>query len=111
MKRFVVSLGLLLGTTLPALAQSSGQIVIPDDGSQIVEGGPAPLQGSTEFIMKPITVEGQNQLRGRFGGAWAEGEIKQRAALTCGEAGMRLIYFKAETPDSKSRREFAAVCQ
>lgn len=111
MRVFQWAAGLLLAGATLACAQSADQIVIPDDEGQMIEGGPAPLQGSTEFVMKPVTVKDQSQLRGRFGGAWAEGEIKQRAAITCGEAGMQLVYFKAEGADSKGRREFAAVCQ
>ena len=64
----------------------------------------------TELQMKPYTVQGQNQLRGRFGGAWSEREVRARAAETCAGAGWRLVYFQAEPPDSKGRRSFAAVC-
>ncbi len=65
----------------------------------------------TELQMKPYTVQGQNQLRGRFGGAWSENEVRARAAQTCAGAGWQLVYFKAEAADSKGRRTFAAVCK
>ena len=101
------------GVAVPAQQQTNGQgqIVIPADEPSAAPQGGQPMQGGTELIMKPITVQGQHQLRGRFGPAWAEGEVKQRAAITCAEAGMRLVYFKPEAPDSKGRREFAVVCQ
>jgi len=65
----------------------------------------------TELQMRALTVQGQNQLRGQFGGAWSEREVRARAAEACAGAGWKLVYFKAETPDSRGRRAFAAVCQ
>ena len=71
----------------------------------------AQSSAGTELIMKPVTVGEQSQLRGRFGDKWQEGEVQARAAETCASASMRLVYFKAEAPDARGRREFAAVCQ
>jgi hypothetical protein len=84
------------------------QIVIPaDEAPPTVKVS----KGDLELIMKAVTVQDQNQLRGRYGKGWSEGEVKQRAAITCAENAMRLIYFKPGAVDSKGRTEFAAVCQ
>ncbi|WP_425073152.1 hypothetical protein [Sagittula sp. S175] len=101
-------LSMILGMTLCAGAAWAQDIVLPADDPGYRQE--APQQG-TDLVMKPYTVRDQNQLRGRFGTAWSEGEVKQRAAQTCAENGMQLIYFKSEAPDPKGRREFAAVCK
>lgn len=110
MRLLMAVLAVTLGVSGAVWAQD--QIVLPDDGMDAPgQGGQPPLAGGTEFVMKPVTVKDQNQLRGRYGAAWTDGEVKQRAAVTCAEAGMRLVYFKPDAPDSKGRKEFAAVCQ
>ena len=78
-------------------------------GAANAQDGPPP--GGTDLVMKAVTVKGQNQLRGRYGSAWEAGEVRDEAAKTCAENGMRLIYFKPGKSDSKGRTEFAAVCQ
>lgn len=106
MSRFL-ALGLALVLASPLAAQD--QIVIPDDSTEYrQERAPA---GGTELTMKAVTVKDQNQLRGRFGSAWQAAEVQQRAAMTCDEAGMRMVYFKPGKTDPKGRTEFAAVCQ
>ncbi|MGP6087172.1 hypothetical protein [Antarctobacter jejuensis] len=93
----------------PLWAQGQGQIVIPDDGSDIVQQAPA--GGGTGLTMRAVTVKDQSQLRGSFGDKWQPAEVRERAAITCAEAGMRLVYFQPESPDSRGQTKFAAVCQ
>ncbi len=90
---------------------AQGQIIIPDDGSDALQAAPAGGGGGTELTMKAVTVKGQSQLRGRFGDKWQADEVRQRAAMTCIEGGMQLVYFQPGNTDSKGRTEFAAVCQ
>lgn len=92
MKRFY---GAVVGVLLAGAAQA--------------QDGPPP--GGTDLIMKAVTVQGQNQLRGRYGSAWEAGEVRTEAAKTCAENGMRMIYFKPGKTDRKGRTEFAAVCK
>ncbi|MBP0483783.1 hypothetical protein [Sagittula salina] len=98
----------LMGVALPWGGAVAQDIVLPADDPGIRQA--APQQG-TDLVMKPYTVKDQNQLRGRYGAAWSEAEVRSRAAQTCAEHGMRLVYFKSETRDGKGRTEFAAVCR
>ncbi|CUH75135.1 hypothetical protein [Tropicibacter naphthalenivorans] len=104
MRNVIIMCALLLGS-----AAQAQDIVVPGDDDGLVQG--PPVVGGTELIMKPYTVRDQNQLRGRFGAAWTADEVKEKAAITCQQNGMRLIYFKPEGADAKGRTEFAAVCQ
>lgn len=104
----VKGLGGVVALFVAAGSAQAQDIVLPADDPGYSQQAP---QDGTDLIMKPYTVQGQNQLRGRFGAAWSEGEVKQRAVQTCAENGMHMIYFKAEAPDPKGRREFAAVCK
>ena len=103
MRMAIVIVGLCVCT-----AATAQDIVLPAEDPSIRQNAP---QTGTDLVMKPVTVQGQNQLRGRYGVAWSEGEVKSRAAQTCAEGGMRLIYFKPGGRDSKGRTEFAADCQ
>ena len=73
-----------------------------------VQGQPA---RDTTLEMRAVTVKDQNQIRGRFGDAWTATEVRERAAILCTEAGMRLVYFQPGNSDVNGRTEFAAVCQ
>ncbi|MDA7424851.1 hypothetical protein [Thalassococcus lentus] len=105
MKRILLSASLICAASFVS-AQS--EIIIPDDSTRFIQQQP---QGDTTLRMRSVTVEGQSQLRGLFGDAWTAGEVKVRAAQTCGSAGMKLIYFKPGAKDGKGRTNFAAVCQ
>jgi hypothetical protein len=75
--------------------------------------GPVAAQGNdgTDLILKPITVQGQHQLHGRYGDKWSTTEVRARAAQTCAGAGMRLVHFEERAPDPQGRKTFAAVCK
>lgn len=102
---------LLLCTLLALAAPASAQerIILPDEEAPMPEH-PMP-RGGTALTMKAVTVEGQNQLRGRFGSAWAVAEVREQAGRTCDAAGMRMVYFAPGRTDAQGRTEFAAVCQ
>lgn len=79
----------------------------------IASGLPAQAQAvrDTSLQMRTVTVKDQNQLRGRYGDAWTEDEVRSRAGQVCAGAGMRMVYFQSGNSDSQGRTEFAAVCQ
>jgi AMMECR1 domain-containing protein len=101
----------LLILALWALAGGAAaeRVVIPDDSTEYRQER-AP-KGGTFLSMKAVTVKDQNQLRGRFGTAWAAAEVEEQAARTCRAAGMRLVYFQPGETDSQGRTDFAAVCR
>ncbi|SMX37872.1 hypothetical protein [Maliponia aquimaris] len=76
--------------------------------SAVAQGSPT---DGTELQMRAVTVKDQNQLRGYFGDKWEPGEVRDKAAQVCAEAGMRLVYFQPGNTDSSRRTQFAAVCQ
>lgn len=78
-------------------------------GAAVAQDGPPP--GSTDMQMTSITVQGQNQLRGRYGTAWEPGEVREEAAKACAGGGLRLILFRPGKQDKQGRTEFVAVCQ
>ncbi|WP_323769496.1 hypothetical protein [Antarctobacter sp.] len=100
---------LVFGLILAGPGAAQDQIVLPDDGAEVTQDGPPP--GGTGMTMRRVEVQGQKQLRGRYGSAWTAQDVKEEAAKTCAEGGMRLVYFKPAEKASGDWTEFAAVCQ
>lgn len=106
MKRAVA---IVLGVIVAGPLSAQGQIVIPDDSTQFVQQQPAP--GGTGMTMRRVEVQGQKQLRGRYGSAWTAQEVREEAVKACAEGGLRLVYFQPGKTDARGWTEFAAVCQ
>ncbi|ASP19148.1 hypothetical protein ANTHELSMS3_00428 [Antarctobacter heliothermus] len=99
---------LIFGLILAGPGAAQDQIVLPDDGTEVMQSRPS---GGTGMTMRRVEVQGQKQLRGRYGSAWTAQDVKEQAAKTCAEGGLRLIYFKPAEKAAGDWTEFAAVCQ
>ncbi|WP_417209158.1 hypothetical protein [Antarctobacter sp.] len=100
---------MVLGLILAGPCAAQDQIVLPDDGTEVMQDRPPP--GGTGMTMRRVEVKGQKQLRGRYGSAWTAQDVRTEAAKTCAEAGLRLVYFQPADKASGDWTEFAAVCQ
>ncbi|WP_157772667.1 hypothetical protein [Pseudoponticoccus marisrubri] len=95
--------------TFRAVMLGAGLVVLPVAG--LAQAPSAPSPGGLSLEMRAVTVQGQSQLRGRFGDAWSANEVRERAAQACVEGGMGLVYFQPRDTDRRGRTEFVAVCQ
>ncbi|GEM_PF-6372878 len=65
--------------------------------------------GAFSFTAK--LVKGQHQLRGHFGSAWSQAEIKESLGQECKSSGKKLVHFTLGKIHPRKGTAFLGVCQ